>query len=91
MDNLNDLVPISPKDKMNVNLSSAQEGTMRARFGVAGTLSADCSEPNGHFVKRIKYGVDVGPFDASGLDVGIESLCQLFAEVKSEIRSAMRE
>jgi len=82
--NLSDEVPIPPKDQMNANLSAATERTMLEVFGKPGPLTRDCAEPSGDFLKRVKFGVDVGPFKVSGLDHAVETLSQLFALVKAE-------
>ena len=54
---------------------------MLKKFGTPGDLTAACSDPKGRIVKRIKYGIDVGPFKVSGLDYAIEGLRQLFGDV----------
>lgn len=82
---LSDRVPIPPKDTMNTGLSPAKESTMLAKLGKPGRLTKDCSDPVGAFKKRIKFGVDVGPFKVSGLDFAVESLIQIFAEVKQQM------
>jgi hypothetical protein len=82
MTDLSDKIPIPPKDQMNRNLSSATEATMMRIFGAPGPLTPKCSDPTGTFVRRIRYGVDVGPFKVSGLDLAVEMLQQLFAEVR---------
>lgn len=71
---LSDRVPIPPKDTMNTNLSPAKESAMLKKFGKPGQLTKDCSDPTGKFKKRIKFGVDIGPFKVSGLDFAVESL-----------------
>ena len=83
--NLSDRVPIPPKDTMNTNLSPAKESTMLKKFGKPGQLTKDCSDPIGKFKKRIKFGVDIGPFKVSGLDFAVESLRQIFAEVQQQL------
>jgi len=83
--NLNDQVPIPPKDTMNTNLTPAKESTMLKKFGKPGQLTKDCSTPTGKFKKRIKSGVDIGPFKVSGLDFAVESLRQVFAEVQQQL------
>jgi len=65
MDKLSDRVPIPPKDTMNTGLSPANESTMLKKFGTPGKLTKDCSDPSQQFKKRLKFGVDVGPFKAS--------------------------
>jgi hypothetical protein len=77
-----DLVPIPPKELLNVNLSSAREDTMLKSFGKPGPLSKNCKPPSGKIVKRLRMGADVGPFKVDGLDYAVESLAQAFAEVQ---------
>ncbi|RWM18292.1 MAG: M15 family peptidase [Mesorhizobium sp.] len=82
MANLSDRVPIPPRDAMNVGLSACREQTMLTKFGKPGQLTSDCSDPVGDFVKRVKRKFDCGPFKVSGLDFAVESLKQVFEEVK---------
>lgn len=82
---LDDRVPIPPKDVMNAGLSAASEAVMRKKFGVPGKLTKDCSDPTGPFKKRVRFGVNVGPFKVSGLDYAVESLTQIFTEVKQQL------
>src|SRR4051812_34937215 len=82
---LRDKVPIPPKDTMNPGLSAATEVTMIRKLGIPGRLTADCSSPIDPIKKRMKFSVDVGPFKVSGLDFAVESLIQLFGEVKKEL------
>lgn len=91
MTNLFDEVPIPPKTQMNVNLSAANEKTMLRILGVPGVLTKKCTNPTGVFLKRVKYKVDVGPFVVSGLDVAVETLVQLFAEVKKDLPDLYQE
>ena len=85
MSALSDEVPIPPKDQMNPGLSSAREDTMMGKFGKPGPLTPDCSDPSGEFKKRIVWGIDVGPFKVSGLGFAVESLKQIFAEVRRDL------
>jgi D-alanyl-D-alanine carboxypeptidase len=85
MDNLSDRVPIPPKDSMNTGLSPAKESTMLTKLGKPGKLTKNCSDPFQQFKKRLKFGVNVGPFKVSGLDFGVESLRQIFAEVQQQL------
>jgi hypothetical protein len=85
MSDLSDRVPIPPKDTTNIGLSSATEAAMLKKFGKPGKLTEDCSDPVGKFKKRIKFGVDVGPFKVSGLDFAVESLKQIFVEVHQQL------
>jgi hypothetical protein len=84
MSKLSDRVPIPPKDTINTNLSPATEQIMLRKFGKPGSLTKNCSSPTGRFVRRVKSGVDVGPFKVSGLDFAVESLRQLLAEVEHQ-------
>jgi D-alanyl-D-alanine carboxypeptidase len=79
---LSDRVPIPPKESMNTGLSSATEQIMLRKFGKPGALTKDCSAATGTIRRRIKSGVDVGPFKVSGLDFAVESLRQIFDEVE---------
>ena len=88
MPSLADEVPLPPKDQMNRNLSAATERTMLRVLGKPGALSKACSDPTGPFLKRIRYQFDVGPFKVSGLDHAVETLAQLFAQVKKELPEA---
>ena len=70
---------------MNTGLSPANSSTMLTKLGRPGALTKNCSNPLGKFKKRIKFGVDVGPFKVSGLDFAVESLRQIFAEVHQQL------
>jgi hypothetical protein len=83
MTSLADKVPLPPRDAMNAGLSACQERTMMTRFGKPGELTDDCSEATGPFRARVRERFDVGPFRVSGLDYAVESLKQLFSEVKT--------
>jgi hypothetical protein len=91
MSALNDEVPIPPKDQMNTGLSSARESTMLAKFGKPGLLARDCTNPTGEFKKRIVWSIDVGPFKVDGLGFAVESLKQIFAEVRNELPQVFAE
>jgi hypothetical protein len=82
VDKLSDRVPIPPKHTINTNLSPATEQVMLRKFGKPGALTENCSTPTGKFLRRVKSGVDVGPFKVSGLDFAVESLRQIFEEVE---------
>lgn len=85
MEKLEDLIPIPPKNIMNVGLSSARESTMLKVLGSPGQLTSDCSDPSPELVMKLKYEVDVGPFKISGLGYAVESLKLIFAEVKTKL------
>jgi D-alanyl-D-alanine carboxypeptidase len=91
MSTLQDEVPIPPKDQMNRNLSAATERTMLRVLGRPGALTKACSDPAGPYLKRVKFGFDVGPFKVSGLDHAVETLAQLFAEVKRNLPTVYAE
>ena len=85
MSNLSDRVPIPPKGLLNPNLHSASEKTMLKKFGQPGPLSKDCGDPYPGFKKEyLVFGEDVGPFKVDGLRMAVESLKQVFAQVKSQ-------
>ncbi len=79
---LSDRVPIPPKDTINTNLSPVTEQLMLTKFGKPGALTKDCSAPRGKVKKRLKSGVDMGPFRVSGMDFAVESLGQIMEEVE---------
>lgn len=85
MSELSDRILIPPKDIMNTGLSPATESTMRNKLGIPGRRTRLCSPPTGAFKKRIKFGVNVGPFKVSGLDFAVESLRQIFTEVQLQL------
>lgn len=85
MEDLNNLVPIPAKEVMNKGLTAASESTMLEILGKPGELTSDCSDPNNIFIKKLVFGVDVGPFKVSGLLYAVESLKQIFAQVKIEL------
>lgn len=85
MEKLDDLIPIPAKEVMNKGLSAASEKTMLEILGKPGELTTDCSDPNNEFVKKLIFSVDVGPFNVSGLSYAVESLKQIFDQVKSEL------
>jgi hypothetical protein len=58
---------------------------MLAKLGKPGALTKNCSDPKGQFKKRVKFGVNVGPFKVSGLDFAVESLRLIFAEVETAL------
>ena len=91
MSKLSDLVPIPPPQLLNPNLHSAGEKTMLKKFGVPGSLTKDCSEPNAGFRKMLVFDVDVGPFKVNGLKAAVESLKQVFGEVKKQAPQAYAE
>src|SRR5262249_60288996 len=80
---LRDRVPIPPKDTINTHLSSASESVMLKKFGKPGALTADCSSPTGRVLRRLKSGLDVGPFKVSGLEFAVESLAQIFPHAEA--------
>jgi len=81
---LSDRVPIPPQSKMNVGLSSCTESTMLNKFGTPGNLTSDCSTPTGQFLERVRRSFDVGPFKVTGLDYAVESLLQVFSDVRKD-------
>jgi hypothetical protein len=81
---LSDRVPLPPVSQMNTGLSSCTETTMLKKFGKPGELTEDCSTPTGTFLARVRKNFNVGPFKVTGLDYAVESLLQVFTDVKNE-------
>jgi hypothetical protein len=84
MSRLSDIVPIPPPETFNLGLHSASESTMIRLLGIPGRKTDDCSDPTGDFAQHIVNNVDVGPFRVRGLNVAVESLKQIFAELKRQ-------
>ena len=82
MSNLNDIVPIPPLETFNLGLHSASESTMIRLLGIPGRKTDECSDPTGDFARNIMEAVDVGPFQVNGLNIAVESLKQVFAELQ---------
>ena len=78
------LVAIPPANTFNQGLQSASEQTMLNAFGVPGQKTRDCSPVTGAFKSRIVSGVNVGPFNVSGLDIAVASLKRVFAEANEQ-------
>lgn len=91
MQNLSDRVPVPPMASIIAGLSSARETTMLRLFGRPGDLTRECSDPAASLKPRLKFGVDVGPFKVSGLDFAVESLAQVFEEVKQTLPGVYSE
>jgi hypothetical protein len=91
MEKLSDRVAIPPKDVMNTGLRSASELTILKKFGKPEPLIKKCSPPTPKFNKRIKYGVNVGPFKVNGLDYSVELLKQIFADVQQPLPDVYNE
>src|SRR6266536_224023 len=84
MSKLSDIVPIPPLETFNLGLHSASESTMIKLLGIPGRKTDDCSDPTGDFARHIVNNVDVGPFHVTGLNAAVESLRQVFAELKRQ-------
>lgn len=81
MSGLSDLVPIPAG--INPGLSACREQTMLEKFGRPGQLTRDCSAPTLPFRRRVRFGVDVGPFRVSGLAEAVDSLQRIFAKLRT--------
>ena len=77
-----DLVPVPPS--INFGLSACREDTMLEKFGKPGQLTNKCSSATGEIRRRIRYGIDVGPFKVSGLDHAVANLGQIFSALSRE-------
>ena len=84
MSELSDIVPIPPTEIFNQGLHSASESTMIKLLGIPGRKTDKCSDPTGDFARHVVHSVDVGPFRVSGLNVAVESMKQVFAELKTK-------
>jgi len=84
MTSFSDHVPLPPRDTINQGLTPCLQATMLTKFGPPGALTRDCSDPTGTFVTRVRNRMDVGPFKITGLDYAVESLLQLFTEVRGD-------
>jgi hypothetical protein len=84
MNDLSELIPIPPKGNMNHGLSSAQEATMLKIFRRPGDLTAKCSDPSVGLKKLLVFGIKAGPLKVSGMKYAVQSLFQIFDQVKSE-------
>ena len=72
---------------MNIGLSACTESAMLKKFGTPGNLTKTCSAATGSFLKRVRQNFDVGPFKITGLDYAVESLLQVFADVRKDNQS----
>lgn len=59
---------------------------MLQRFGQPGKLTPKCSPATGTIIKKLLVqGVDIGPFKVSGMNFAVESLRQVFDDVKQQL------
>ncbi len=84
MEDFTELVDVPPAEDMNSGLHSASEATMLAIFGRPGPLTADCSDATNPDVEALLVTADVGPFRVRGLRPAVESLQELFDQLKQE-------
>jgi len=91
MEKLDDFIPIPSKELMNKGLTAARELTMIKVLGIPGELTPNCSKPNGEFSKHVKYNFDIGPFKVSGFGYAVETLRQIFEQVKVELPEVYAE
>jgi hypothetical protein len=81
--NLDDKVQIPPRSQLNPGLTACQEATMLAKFGKPGALTSDCSDATGPIKARIKD-FKFGTFmNVNGLDLAVNSLQEVFADLQS--------
>lgn len=78
--------PVPNPDAMNTGLNSPGSVFMVELFGQPRKhLTDDCAAiTNPELKKKIVFGVDVGPFNASGLAMAVESLQRIFEKVKHD-------
>jgi hypothetical protein len=81
---LSDRVPLPPLTTINMGLSSCRESTMLKKFGWPGELTKDCSDPVPGLAKLLTT-ASVGPINVTGQRYAMESLRQIFAEVRTTL------
>jgi hypothetical protein len=85
MAKLDNRIPIFPGDTRDVNLSSAIGQTMRKIYGIPGEPDSNCCEHLSRPKKRSIKGLLSGKFSVQGLDIVVESLQEILAEVALEL------
>src|ERR1044071_3571367 len=84
MPNFHELVPIPARTDMNTGLNPALPATMKALLGRPGRLTRDCSDITNEKLQRNMVTASVGPFRVTGLKPAVDSLTQVFADLKAE-------
>lgn len=72
------------RDSVNQGLTSPSATVMRGLLGTPGALTTDCSSVTNPNLKRLIVTQNVGPFTATGLKPAIETLRDIFTNVKRE-------
>jgi hypothetical protein len=90
-----DKIPIPDRATINHGLSSAKPETMLAdKFGEPGALvpppGQRCSSPAQSLRSRLVLDVNVGPFRVNGLDFAVQSLAEVFEEVRQNFSDVFR-
>ena len=76
------MIPIPDLATINIGLSPASLETMLTKFGTPGALTRDCSPPAQRLKSLMDTSADVGPFSVTGLDFAVQSLSEIFDEVR---------
>lgn len=80
---ITDLIPIP--ENINPGLNAARQITMKSLLGnPRGSFSRDCLPVTNPILKRLIKTDDVGPFRITGLAPAVDSLKEVFAEVRQE-------
>jgi D-alanyl-D-alanine carboxypeptidase len=77
-----DVIHIPDVSTINVGLSPASLDTMLTKFGTPGALTRDCSPPAQSLKSLMDTSADVGPFRVTGLHIAVQSLSDIFDEVR---------
>jgi hypothetical protein len=87
-----DVIPIPDVTTFNIGLSSAKPETMLDKFGVPGALvpPPNCANPAQSLKPQLEFGENVGPFRVSGLAFAINSLKDVFEEIRQNFPDVFR-
>ena len=80
-----DVIHVPPSDSLNTALTTPRETFMLHRFGTPGVPDPSCvNEVTGSILRPLmtQGKVDVGPFRVQGMKIAVESLAQIFDEVR---------
>jgi hypothetical protein len=88
-----DEIPIPDRTAINRGLSSLSPETMLTKLGPPGTLpnsTSKCGSSAQSLKARLKTDVNVGPFSVNGLDFAVQSLTEVFEEVRLNFPDVFR-
>lgn len=85
MTNYLELIPKPHPSTVNIGLSSPKLATLRTILGEPrATYTGSCQPITGPFKNRVVT-KSVGPFKCTGLDLAVEALAEILADVKKEL------